>query len=123
MSVSSFVKPHLWLYHENGELEMVKGIAMEEAELTIPFDFMMIFKALGDSTRLELIRCLLQGILTTQELAKKLKISEAAVSKQLKVLGKAGLVKKRQRGHYVEYEFCMEVIDFIPYQFYETMKG
>ena len=50
-----------------------------------------------------------------------LSISEAGVFKHLKALDDAGLVKKKRRGAYVEYHFQTEIIDFIPYTFYEIM--
>lgn len=121
-SVSTFVEPHLWLYQEGNELEVVKGILVEQSKGIIPKDFMRVFRALGDTTRLELIKFLLQGICTTQELAKNMSISEAAISKHLKILSEAGLVRKTKKGHYVKYSFITGMIDFIPYTFYETMK-
>ena len=36
-------------------------------------------------------------------------------------LKEAGLVSKAMKGHYVEYHFLTEIIDFIPYTFYEMM--
>lgn len=48
-------------------------------------------------------------------------ISEAGVSRHLRVLNQAGLVSKSMKGHFVEYNFLTEMIDFIPYTFYETM--
>lgn len=121
ITASTFVSPHLWLYENNHELEIVKGILVEEEETGIPQDLVRIFKTLGDGTRLQIIKHLLQGMATTQALAQKMNISEAAVSKHLKVLLKAGLVRKHKRGHYMEYKFNTEAIDFIPYTFYENM--
>lgn len=121
-SVSTFVEPHLWLYEENQSLEIVKGIGVEPEERGIPKDLVMIFKALGDATRLDIIRLLQKGICTTKELAEQLSVSEAAVSKHLKILKEAGLVKKTRKGSYVEYRFVTEVIDFIPYTFYENIR-
>lgn len=121
ITASTFVSPHLWLYEHDCELEIVKGIPAERTEKGIPADFVRIFKTLGDATRLQIIKHLLQGISTTQALAQRMKISEAAVSKHLKILLNAGLVRKSKKGHYMEYEFKTEVIDFIPYTFYESM--
>ena len=35
----------------------------------------------------------------------------------------AGLVRKTKKGVYMEYEFKTEMIDFVPYKFYETMAN
>ena len=119
--VSSFVNPHLWMYKGEGELEMVKAVLVEHAQDGVPEKCVLVFKALGDTTRLNIVKLLMQGTLTTLELAQKMGISEAGVSRHLRVLNQAGLVSKSMKGHFVEYNFLTEMIDFIPYTFYETM--
>ncbi|RHR22207.1 ArsR family transcriptional regulator [Clostridium sp. AF19-22AC] len=121
ITASTFVYPHLWMSNNKYRLEMVKSVMVENIKADIPEEFSNVFKALGDKTRLKIIQLLLQGICTTQALAKKMQLSEAAISKHLKIMLEAGLVRKIRKGVYIEYEFRMEVIDFIPYKFYETM--
>lgn len=121
MTVSTFVSPHLWLYQNSSGLEVVKGVMVEQPEGKIPEDFARMFKALGDTARLQIIRYLLQGITTTKMLAQEMRLSEAVISKHLRILWEAGLVRKAKKGQYVEYEFKTEMIDYIPYTFYETM--
>ncbi|MDO4313064.1 MAG: metalloregulator ArsR/SmtB family transcription factor [Eubacteriales bacterium] len=120
-TVSSFVDPHLWLYKNDDGLEVVKGVLTEQTKGGIPTDFVRIWKALGNQARLQIIKHLLQGVCTPQALAREMGISEAAVSRHLKIMSEAGLVGKRRKGLYTEYEFRQEVIDYIPYTFYETM--
>lgn len=120
-TASTFVNPHLWLYKGEGELEMVKEVLTEQAKDEIPDKCVMVFKALGDHTRLKIVKLLMQGTLTTQEISMKMGISGAGVSKHLRILNQAGLVSKSMKGHYVEYHFLTEKIDFIPYTFYEMM--
>lgn len=120
-TASTFVNPHLWLYKGEGELEMVKGVLTEQAEDEIPEKCAQVFKALGDKTRLRIVKLLMQGTLTTQEISREIGISEAGVSKHLRILNEAVLVSKSMKGHYVEYHFLTEMIDFIPYTFYEMM--
>lgn len=120
-SVSTFVVPHLWLYKEGQALDIVKGIQVEQPEDGIPEDMVRIFKALANPTRLKVVKLLLKDVHTIQELSGYLSISEAGVFKHLKALDDAGLVKKKRRGAYVEYHFQTEIIDFIPYTFYEIM--
>lgn len=121
ITVSTFVYPHLWLYKNNHELEIVKAVLVERSSEAIPKDFVQIFKVLGDSTRLQIIKYLLQGVCTTQALAKEMQLSEAAISKHLKLMWGAGFLLKTRKGFYVEYKFKLEMVDYIPYVFYETM--
>ena len=123
LTASTFVHPHLWMCNSSREIEVVKSILVEPVKMDIPEDFVKVFRALGDKTRLKIVKLLLQEIHTTQELAKKLELSEAAVSKHLKILWEAGLVRKIKNGVYMEYEFKTEMVDFIPYKFYETMAN
>lgn len=121
MTVSTFVHPHLWLYKHAQELEVVKGVGVEQTEEDIPEDFVQLLKALGDKNRLRIIKLLMKEVATTQELAQRLQISEAAVSKHLKILNEANLVRKTKNGFYMEYRFDEEMIHYIPYRFYEIM--
>lgn len=121
ITASTFVHPHLWMSNDKNQLEIVKSILVESIKLDIPEEFANLFKVLGDKTRLKIISLLLKGVCTTKLLAKEIQLSEAAISKHLKIMWEAGLVKKQRNGFCVEYEFNMEVIDYIPYKFYETM--
>ena len=121
LTVSTFVYPHLWLFKYRQELEVVKGVIVESIESDIPEDLVQIFKVLGDKTRLRIIKLLMQNVCTTQELAQKLEISEAAVSKHLQIMWKADLVQKNKKGFFVEYEFKEDMINYIPYKFYEMI--
>lgn len=121
-SVSTFVSPHLWMYEEAHGLEIVKGVQVEYPEDSIPDDFVRLLKALANPVRLRIVKLLLQDIQTIQELSRRLAISEAGVYKHLKALDEAGLVEKKRKGAYVEYYFQTEMIDFIPYTFYEIMN-
>lgn len=121
LTASTFVSPHLWLYYSQNSLEIVKGIWLEQTGNEIPEDLTEIFRALGDKTRLQIIRLLFRGICTTKELAQEMQLSEAAISKHLSVLKNAGLVEKKREGLYMNYTFKTERIDFIPYTFYETL--
>jgi len=66
---------------------------------------MTILKALSDETRIRLLRLLLAEVLCGRALAKRLGISEAAVSQHLKVLKEAGLVEGEKRGYWNHYSF------------------
>jgi ArsR family transcriptional regulator, arsenate/arsenite/antimonite-responsive transcriptional repressor len=62
-----------------------------------------IFKALSDETRFELVNLLLTQDLCVGALARRLAISEAAVSQHLKQLREAGLVRGEKRGYWTHY--------------------
>lgn len=62
-----------------------------------------LLKALGDERRLEIIKLLLQKRFCVKALAKRLEISESAVSQQLKILREAELVRGEKKGYYVHY--------------------
>jgi len=56
----------------------------------------LAFQALADPTRRRILRRLMRGEATVQELADPLPISQPAVSKHLRVLEGAGLVERRR---------------------------
>ena len=57
-----------------------------------------VFRALGDPTRREMLRSLSAGERSVGELAKPFRMSLAAASKHVKVLERAGLVRRSVRG-------------------------
>ncbi|HEY8500931.1 MAG TPA: metalloregulator ArsR/SmtB family transcription factor [Clostridia bacterium] len=62
-----------------------------------------VMKALGDETRYLLVKLLLQHDLCVGALAKRLDISESAVSQHLRLLRNAGIVKGEKRGYFTHY--------------------
>ncbi len=58
----------------------------------------VVFRALGDPTRREMLRRLSAGERSVTELAKPFRMSLAAASKHVKVLERAGLVRRTVRG-------------------------
>jgi ArsR family transcriptional regulator, arsenate/arsenite/antimonite-responsive transcriptional repressor len=62
-----------------------------------------IMKSLGDKTRYNLLKLLLQHDLCVGALAKRLDISESAVSQHLKSLRNIGIVKGDKRGYFTHY--------------------
>jgi ArsR family transcriptional regulator, arsenate/arsenite/antimonite-responsive transcriptional repressor len=62
-----------------------------------------IFKTLADETRFKLVKLLLTHDLCVGALAKRLGVSEAAVSQHMKCLREAGLVKGEKRGYWTHY--------------------
>lgn len=64
----------------------------------------MVLKAIADSTRLQIIVLLLKQNICVGALARKLNLSEAAISQHLKVLRDAGLVRGEKRGYFMHYD-------------------
>lgn len=62
-----------------------------------------IMKSLGDETRYNMVKLLLQHDYCVGALAKRLDISESAVSQHLKTLRNIGIVKGDKRGYFTHY--------------------
>lgn len=69
-----------------------------------------ILKAMADDTRMKIITLLLQRNFCVRALARKLNISEAAVSQHLKILREAGIVSGEKIGYFVHYDVKREVL-------------
>jgi DNA-binding transcriptional ArsR family regulator len=72
---------------------MVKYLAVSDA-LTV------VYSALGDSTRRGIVERLAAGELTVAEIRRPLQMSAPAVSKHLRVLEHAGLLRRRRAGRH-----------------------
>ena len=70
---------------------------------TTTTELVQIFKVLSDATRFGLLSLLLTHDLCVGALARRLGISEAAVSQHLKQLREVGLVKGEKRGYWTHY--------------------
>ena len=71
-------------------------------------DLLVIMKALSDETRLTLVKVLLEHDFCVGALARRLSVSESAVSQHLKLLRSAGLVKGEKRGYFTHYSVDRE---------------
>ncbi|MBQ7025550.1 MAG: winged helix-turn-helix transcriptional regulator [Peptococcaceae bacterium] len=70
----------------------------------------IVLKALADENRLQIVQLLLQHRHCVRALARKLSISEAAVSQHLKVLKDAELLFGERKGHHMHYEVNRDVL-------------
>lgn len=89
------------------------------------------FRLLGDATRLAILRTLLNdGELNVGELVERLQMSQANVSKHLRMLYDAGVVARRPHGTAAYYQvsdptvvqLCDVVCDRLRHQFAETAE-
>lgn len=67
---------------------------------SITYDLNLIFHALSNSTRRAILRDISRREKTIKEITKPYKMSLPAVSKHLKVLGRAHLIKRRKEGSF-----------------------
>ena len=67
-------------------------------------DKTLLLKALADETRMKIVTLLLQHNYCVRALARKLEISEAAISQHLKVLREAGLLMGERKGYFMHYD-------------------
>ncbi len=122
ISASTFYSPHLMLgYDRVNCLYVYRSILVEGRAEHVPTDLMAVLKAVGDENRLKIMRAISKCPACTQSLAAELNMSEAGISKHLKLLLKAEIVQKSRNGKYVQYSLCPGAIDFIPYQICEYL--
>ena len=76
-----------------------------------------MLKALGEPTRLNIFQSLLVRKHCVRSLARKLGISESAVSQHLKMMREAGLVVGKKYGYHTHYLPVQEAVDFLAAQF------
>lgn len=67
-------------------------------------DPLKIYKALADETRLRLMRLVSRGALNVNEIIDILHMGQSRVSRHLKILAEAGLVRGRREGTWIYYE-------------------
>lgn len=72
-----------------------------------------IFKALGDETRINILRLINKRALCAKKIAKELRISESAVSQQIKILKEANLIIGYKIGYHIVYDLNLESLQSI----------
>lgn len=84
--------------------------------------FEVLFKALGESTRLQILRLLAEQELCVCDLEEILQISQPRVSQHLKVLKQAGLVRERREAQRRICSFDREAFDSAMQEFNHFMQ-
>lgn len=112
---STFVYPHLLVGADGGRLLLPLAVPVPGVpkESEVPVDLVRMFKGLADPTRLKIVRSLAAQPHCTQQLAQIHGVSEAAVSKHLKVLTEARFVSSQRRGNYVFYRLELDEMDML----------
>ncbi|OPJ63095.1 transcriptional repressor SdpR [Clostridium oryzae] len=117
--ISSFINPHLLMDYGDDMVQFTANAHLSEGKDDVPMDLLKLMKALSDETRLKIIRRLHESRASTQSLAKDLKLTEACISKHLKILYDTELVYKERVGNYIYYYLNKFYIDAIPLTIYE----
>lgn len=83
--------------------DTVKKVVNDMPEEEKLYDLAELFKVFGDSTRIKILYALFEAELCVCDIAQLLKVSQTAVSHQLRVLKTNKLVKSRKDGKNVFY--------------------
>ena len=73
----------------------------------------LLFKALNDATRREILELLKDGDKTAGEIADSFNISKPSISHHLDLLKQAGLVESLKQGQFISYSLNTTVVDEI----------
>lgn len=73
----------------------------------------ILFKALNDPTRREILELLQKGDKTAGEIAESFNISKPSISHHLDLLKQAGLVEAEKQGQFIYYSLNTTVVDEI----------
>lgn len=108
LHVSYYLWPHVWV-QADPFWPMAIVIPTSPPSLPTAIDhpadrLVTALRALGDSTRLSLLRLVAETPRSTKELAQLLHMSEPGVSRHLTTLARAKLVRTKREGYYVLYE-------------------
>lgn len=68
------------------------------------------FRVLSETIRLRLVNALCDGEMSVTELTNKLQMSQPNVSKHLKILTDAGILRRDQRGNAVYYSIADDTV-------------
>jgi DNA-binding transcriptional ArsR family regulator len=119
--ISSFINPHLLMDYSEDSVQVTRMVHVEKREDIVPDDLTKLLKALSDETRLKILRKLYRGRESTSSLAEMLKLTEACISKHLKLLYVAELLQREREGNYIYYSLDTSMLDRIPLFMYEYL--
>ena len=76
-------------------------------------DLAELFKVFGDSTRIRILYCLMQGSKNVTEIAEELGMNQSAISHQLRILKTSRLVRATRQGKAMVYALADEHVETI----------
>lgn len=121
---SSFSDPHLLIgIYGSDTLHLNIRVHLSETVEEVPMDLFNTLKALGDDTRLKILKEIYKTPSSTQSLSMGLGLTEAGISKHLKILHEAGVLYKERKGNYIYYCLDRMMLDRIPMDIYQFLDG
>lgn len=73
-------------------------------------NYLLIFKALSDATRLQIVQMLSAGEMCACKILKKFEITQPTLSHHMKILRDSGLVTARKEGKWSYYSLSCETL-------------
>lgn len=86
------------------------------------YDLAELFKVFGDSTRIRILYVLFEAEMCVCDIAEVLKMTQSAISHQLRLLKQARLVKNRREGKTVFYSLADDHVRTIIFQGMEHIE-
>jgi DNA-binding transcriptional ArsR family regulator len=115
LAPSYFVWPHVRVNCDRPwplTLVYPAGFVLGAAKRELPSgDLLRSLRAVADGTRLRALKLIAERPRSTQELARLIGITEAGLSKHLRLMAQAGLLTTRREGYYVLYSLVPERVD------------
>ncbi|MDQ7094448.1 metalloregulator ArsR/SmtB family transcription factor [Desulfosporosinus sp. PR] len=113
---STFIAPHLLMGTFESTVSVGYALSVPGADRTdaVPQDLLGIMNAMSDESRMKILRQVFYHPYCTQQLAEMYNLAEATVSKHLKILSQAGLVRSERKGNYVFYSGDRKRIQQVP---------
>lgn len=93
--------------------EIIKKVINKIPEDEILYELADFFKVFGDTTRIKILNLLFNHEMCVCDISYTLKISQSAISHQLRILRKSKLVKYRKEGKVVYYSLDDEHVSKI----------
>ena len=93
--------------------DVVKRVKKSLPKEEVLYDLAEFFKVFGDSTRIKIICAVFESEMCVCDLSALLKVSQSAISHQLKTLKAARLVKYRREGKVIYYSLDDEHIKHV----------
>jgi DNA-binding transcriptional ArsR family regulator len=117
LAPSYFVWPHVRVNCDRPwplTLVYPAGFVIGAARRELPSgELLRALRAVADGTRLRALKLIAERPRSTQELAPLIGISEAGLSKHLRLMAEAGLLTTRREGYYVLYSLVPERVEAV----------
>ena len=86
--------------------DIVAKVEKEMPDDEILFDLAELFKIFGDSTRIKILYLLFESEMCVCDIAQMLRMTQSAISHQLRIIKQAKLIKSRRDGKTIYYSLA-----------------